>query len=351
MAREPRPWRRKSMPGGPWYSTIAGEKVYLAPGTAKKSEAQKVLDRLKVERGQGVPLRRGAATVAQVVQLYLADRRTAVARGELTEDSRKGAFRFLEPLESEFGRSQVAGLKLGSVEVWVAAKGGRWNQTTRARATAMVKACFRWAKRAGHIDVNPLEDMKGPMPLRREKVMTRDQVDLLIKETPALEFRDLIQALLWTGCRPKEVYTLTADRVDLESGTWRVLDKIRRKTGSEFRTVYLNEASVELSRRLVGLHPEGVIFRNTRGRPWDRHSVSHRLVKMREALGIGVEGVAYSMRHLFATDLLQNGTPPATVAQLMGHTSLDMVMRIYSHMEGRSGHLRDAVNKPRPGDA
>jgi integrase len=187
--------------------------------------------------------------------------------------------------------------------------------------------------------------MRKPRPLRREGVITRDQAERLIAGAGDRQFKDLLRALLWTGCRPKEVATLTADRVDLKARTWRVLDKVRHKTGHDHRTVHLNDQAVELSRRLVAEHPEGPVFRNTRGNPWSRWAIGHRMIALRGRLGIGREGVAYAFRHLFATDLLEQGVPPATVAELLGHHSLDMVMRTYSHLGERTDHLRDAVNR------
>jgi integrase len=183
-------------------------------------------------RTLGRPVHCRDLTVQDLVNLYLADRKMAVQRGDLTQESLDGAVRFLDLFEARFGQMYVPALRVGSVETWVAstADGARpWNATTRARCTSMLKMAMRWAKRAGHIDANPLEDLKGPTPLRREKVMTREQVDKLIAATRDQEFKDLLCALLWTGARPKEICTLTSDRADLANGVWRVLDKVRRK--------------------------------------------------------------------------------------------------------------------------
>ena len=185
--------------------------------------------------------------------------------------------------------------------------------------------------------------MRGPVPLRRTAVMSRDQVDRLLATVVDPEFRDFLHGLLWTGCRPIELCTLTAEGVDLEEGTWTVRDKIRGKTGSPTRRVYLSKEALKLSRRLVKAHPTGPLFRNTRNEAWTRWAYSHRLRRLRVPLGIGAEGVAYSLRHLFATDLLEKGVAPATVAELMGHRSLTMVMRIYNQLGQRTQHLRRAV--------
>lgn len=340
MPRQPKPWRRRGV-GGSWYSTIAGEKVWLAPTEATKTEAQNRLTAELAARQFGTTVRRGSLLVRDVINLYLKDRLDAVERGDMEANSRLGTVRFLEPFERSFGKLAVPALKVGAAEAWVASR-ANWNVTTRARATEMVKACFRWAKRAGHIEANPLEQMVGPKPRSREAILSREQFQKILEATTP-EFRDYLLALLYSGCRPIEVFTLTADRVDLESGTWKVRDKIRGKTGVEFRTVYLNEPAIQLSKRWLELNPEGILFTNSIGNPWRRERIGHNMRRLAIRLGYGRECVAYSARHLFATDLLEKGVPPATVAELLGHRSLQMVMRIYNHLKKRTEHLRDAV--------
>jgi len=55
--------------------------------------------------------------------------------------------------------------------------------------------------------------------------------------------------------------------------------------------------------------------------------------------------IAYAYRHSFATDALVNGVGIAQVAELLGHTSTEMVMRHYSHIAGKIDHMRDAAMK------
>jgi site-specific recombinase XerD len=54
------------------------------------------------------------------------------------------------------------------------------------------------------------------------------------------------------------------------------------------------------------------------------------------------------LRHLYITDALENGMSLATVAELVGHRDLKMVMQIYSHLSERADHLRDAARTALP---
>lgn len=344
MARQSRPWRRRGV-NGAWYSTVRGEQVWLAPPDATKTQAQEALTRELAARQAGVEVRPRDLTVTAAVNLYLADREASVGAGSLSTEAMGLTVWFLGPFVERFGTLAVSALSVAPVEAWVASRatGPRpWNPSTRAKCTSTLKSCFRWAVRAGLVPANPLDAVRGPTPLRRTAVLTRDQADALIAASDE-HLGDFLRALLWTGCRPIEMYTLTAEAARVEDGVWMVRDKIRGKTGAPFRRVYLNREAKALTAKLLKRHPTGLLFRNSLGGQWTRESYGHRLKRMRKALGIGPEGVAYSLRHLFATDLLEQGESPATVAELLGHRSTTMVMSVYNQLGQRTEHLRRAV--------
>jgi integrase len=214
----------------------------------------------------------------------------------------------------------------------------------------MLKTAFRHAERSGHIARSPLAGMKVPAGKRREAIPTAAQVEALLAAIPDGNFRDFVLALRRTGCRLNEVATLTADRVDPVARTWRVVDKVRKHTGQTHRVVYLDDAMVELSRRLLAIHPEGLLFRNTRGRGYTRVTVGHRLGRLAQRLGFGPECTAHGLRHLYITDCLEGGMSPATVAELVGHRDTKMVLSIYSHLSERADHLREAARTALPPD-
>lgn len=109
--------------------------------------------------------------------------------------------------------------------------------------------------------------MERPTPLRRELVPTEDEVRALIAGAGDQPFRDLLTALWETGCRPHEVLTLEADRVDPDTMAWLVLNKTRGKTGVRYRLVPINDRVAEISRRLCKQWAPGPIFRNRDGNP------------------------------------------------------------------------------------
>jgi integrase len=347
--RQPKAWRRGD--GGPWYTTIGGRKVWLAPASAGVREATEALARAVVTRGVAVEPR-ADLTVRDVVNLYLAHQQRAVAAGDLQRSSYEGCERFLLPFAVALGHLQALALTRPAAEDWIRGRadphgnpsGRAWNDTTRARAAAMLSICFRWAEDAGHVARNPVRGLRGPTPLVREHILTREQADALIAAASPPLGR-FLRALLLTGCRPGEVAGLTADRVDLGRGVWRVVDKIRGTTGVRHREVYLSTEAVELTREQLAFHPEGHVFRNSLGRPWECSAWGKAIKRYREALGYDGGAVAYAFRHLYCTSLLVAGVSVETAAVLMGHRDIKMVLRVYSKLKTRTDHLRDEARR------
>jgi integrase len=121
--------------------------------------------------------------------------------------------------------------------------------------------------------------------------------------------------------------------------------KTAQKTGKP-RVIYLTPAMVELSRQLMERYPEGPLFRGPRSkRGFTRNGVRCRFRNLRLRLPHLKGVIAYAYRHTFATDALTNGVGIAQVAELLGHTNTDMVMRHYQHLRERTEHLRQAAAK------
>ena len=97
---------------------------------------------------------------------------------------------------------------------------------------------------------------------------------------------------------------------------------------------------------LAAAHPEGALFRGPRGgRPFSRNNVRCRFRRLREKLPHLKGVVAYCYRHTFATEALVNGVGVAQVAELLGHTSTEMVSTHYGHLTEKVAHLREAARK------
>lgn len=338
MAREHKPWYRKSADA--WYTTIDGGQVRLAKGEDNKAEAMREFHRLMSTREKQASHRR-------VVKLGgLADMHIDSIERNREPDAAKIAIGRIVDFVAFVGREMpVSEIKPYHLTGWLDSK--EWAANSRNTCSGIVKHMFAWAAEQGYIPENMMAKTKMARPEPREDILTADQheaaMNAIANKPKLAPIRDMLVALRETGCRPKEVRTLTVDRVDLAAGTWQVLDKIRKKTGKEFRTVYLSPAAIELSRRLAAKQGGGFLFRNMLGRPWTKDAVNGAFANLREKMAYGPEFVPYAYRHLYVTDALERGVNPATVAELVGHTNLNMIMKVYSKLKLRTDHLKAAA--------
>lgn len=342
MARHPSPWFRAGK--GAWYVKVDGRQIRL--GT-DKGEALRAYHALMADRDLGGSgFRPASIAVTDVFDLFLDDRLRRVERGDLAQVTLDGYVRFLPRAAAHLGRLQADRLRPHHVEAWVDGQG--WGATTRFNAITALKAAFRWAHRQGHLTENPIEKLERPTPQKRQTIPDAATVAAWRAAWSDKAGQQLITALVESGCRPGEIYTLTAADVDLVAGVWYVRNKTRRKTGQAKRTVYLTPRLLDLTRQLIEAYPEGPLFRNRSGRSWTRHAVGCRFNRLRKA-GVAAPGdSAYALRHLYVTDALERGVDLATLAELVGHRDATMILRVYSKLATRRDHLRAAASQIRP---
>lgn len=264
---------------------------------------------------------------------------------------------FLEDFAGRNPRLRASRIRQGDVDKWLFADRKRpWGQTTRRSAITILKRCLNWAVKAGTLAENPVRHMERPPVKRRERTLDAAERQSILGLFPEGDpFRDFLVALQESGCRPGEVMKVVAKDVNLELGIWVLHGKTSDTTGRK-RVIYLTPILLELTRELVRRYPVGPIFRNADGNPWTSQAVNCRFRRKRVRKTAPIDGriTAYTYRHTFTTDALVNGVPIATVSELLGHSSTQMVSQHYSHLSERTAHLREqaerATKRPPQGD-
>ena len=192
----------------------------------------------------------------------------------------------------------------------------------------------------GHIDRSPIAGMEKPEAKKRDVLISEAEFNTILKHASA-EFSDLLVVSWETGCRPQEVKPLEAHHVQLDQHRW-VLPPEEAKGKKRPRIVYMTPKAEEIVRRLVEQYPEGKIFRNVRGRPWTADAVKCTFERLEEKLG--KRYCQYNLRHAFGHRMLtERKLDSLVVAELMGHTSPQMLATTYSHLNANPDHLLKAV--------
>jgi integrase len=216
----------------------------------------------------------------------------------------------------------------------------------RRHGIIAVRRAFSWADEEGILSPNPLRTLKAGRAAKRTRVLTAEEQAEILNTVRDKQFKTFLRAMLATGCRPSEVARVTAANVNLELGVW-VFDQHKtEKQTKKSRVIYLTPEMVELSRELMQKQPEGPLFRGPRrNSPYSRNAIRTRFRRLRAKLPHLKYFVCYNVRHTFATQALVNGVGVAQVAELLGHTSTEMVSSRYGHLAEEMSHMRDAAKK------
>jgi len=209
-----------------------------------------------------------------------------------------------------------------------------------SRALVALRGFFRFLTLDGYLEEDPLEDMGLPsLPRRLPKVLTESEVERLLEQpdlTTPLGLRDgaLLEVLYGTGMRVSEAAELRLEGLQLELGFVAVRGK-----GDKERLIPMGEVAKErLTRYLKEGRPRlikgadgGYVFVNPRGGKLSRQGIWK--VVRKYALMAGIPSVhPHTLRHSFATHLLQRGADLRFVQAMLGHADI-ATTQIYTHVD------------------
>ena len=226
--------------------------------------------------------------------------------------------------------------------------------TTVARHLAAIRGLFDFLVRTEQVGGNPAELVSSPKrPQKLPNVMTGEQMRTLLEGIPArtpLELRDraMFELAYSCGLRCEEIVNLDTDSFDWEEDQLRVLGK-----GSKERLLPVGEPAQRAIRRylergrsvLADDRTERALFLSKSGRRLSNSDVTRRLgLWVRQAALAG--GISpHSLRHSFATHLLEGGADLRTIQELLGHSSISTT-QIYTRVD--AARLRDAYAATHP---
>lgn len=205
--------------------------------------------------------------------------------------------------------------------------------SSAGRTLVAVRGFHRFAAREGLTADDPGREVRPPVPPRRlPKAIPYADVERLVQaagaaDTPtALRDRALLELLYGTGARISEAVGLDVDDLDLDGRT-----VLLRGKGGKQRRVPLGRYAVEAidaylvrSRPLLAARGRGIptVFLNARGGPLSRQSAWSVLRAAAERAGITADVSPHTLRHSFATHLLEGGADVRVVQELLGHASV-----------------------------
>ncbi|HKJ92068.1 MAG TPA: site-specific tyrosine recombinase XerD [Longimicrobiales bacterium] len=222
------------------------------------------------------------------------------------------------------------------------------------RGLSAVRTYYGFLLAEGLADADPSEQLESPQTWRRlPDVLRLDEMERLLEAPdPAdrLYWRDkaMLEFMYASGVRVGELITVRVRDLALDEGFASVFGKGSKERlvpvgGSAVRAVrvYLREVRGRLDRG----GGEGVVFLNARGRPLTRMGVWKVLRKHVKRAGLEKRVTPHTLRHTFATHLLEGGADLAAVQEMLGHADISTT-QIYTHVDRE--YLRDVHHRFHP---
>jgi integrase/recombinase XerD len=219
-----------------------------------------------------------------------------------------------------------------------------------ARAVSAGRGFYRFLMLDGHIKHHPAEDLDTPQKFAYlPRFLTEDEIDRLfaqpdISTADGSRDRAMLELMYAAGLRVSELVTLKQSEVDVHQGVVNCHGK-----GSKERRVPIGKSAVHwlqqyaASKAPQGESPYPHLFL-ARGKPLTRQTAWSIITTY--AKQIGLDHVSpHTLRHSFATHLLQHGADSRSVQALLGHADISTT-QIYTHMTDR--HLRNAYDNHHP---
>jgi len=226
--------------------------------------------------------------------------------------------------------------------------------SSSARNLSSIKSFFRFLVLEGQITVNPAENLDSPKIHRKlPQVLTVEEVDRLLANPnvispTGLRDRAMFELMYATGLRVSELLSLEVDDVNLTSGYVRCMGKGRRErivpmgqTASFWVERYIGRSRQQLIKGAINR----ILFVNANGRKMTRQGFWKILNKHVSQAGITKEVTPHTLRHSFATHLLENGADLRSVQEMLGHADISTT-QIYTHLT--KTHLREVYQRSHP---
>ena len=225
---------------------------------------------------------------------------------------------------------------------------------TQARLLSSIHSFYRFLLYHHYIEQDPSELLEMPRVEKKlPEVLSLEEIDAMIacidmSKPEGHRNRAIIEMLYGSGLRVSELTDLRLSNIYRQEGYMRILGK-----GSKQRLIPISPVADEQlgywlqDRNALDIKPESIdiVFLNHYGRQLTRAMIFTIVKRLAQAAGITKTISPHTLRHSFATHLLQNGADLRIIQQLLGHESI-VTTEIYTHVDIHN--LRDAILKYHP---
>ena len=229
-----------------------------------------------------------------------------------------------------------------------------FSSKTVSRNISSLKSFFKYLISVEHIKINPMLNIDAPKSgLFLPTTLTVEETQQILdapNELRPIEMRDkaMLYTLYATGMRISELISLNMHNVDLTRGSVQVIGK-----GGKERLIPLTNDAITMIKKYLTNARDKIskgkdhnnIFVSTHGKQISRHSFWHRIKAYLKKVDVKKEVHPHTLRHAFATHMLNNGADLRSVQLLLGHSDL-ATTQIYTHVA--QAEVKNLIKKHHP---
>lgn len=249
-------------------------------------------------------------------------------------------------------KSKVEDIGLNDIRGFVAEEiNSGHKKTTAGRRLAAVRSFLKFLYREGYIKSNPAKLVPTPkLPKMLPKFLSVDDVFSLVEKPEGIGFlpardRAILELLYSSGLRVSELAGLNAEDINVREGLVKVKGKGKKERIVPVGTKAVEAIKTYFIERVLLKKKDGAFFLNRNGARLTDRSIRRIVIKYAKAIGVNSRIGPHTLRHTFASHLLQGGADLRVIQELLGHSSLSTTQK-YTHLD--ITHLMDTYDKAHP---
>jgi integrase/recombinase XerC len=249
-------------------------------------------------------------------------------------------------------KSKIENIDLNNIRGFVAEEiNSGHKKTTAGRRLAAVRSFLKFLYREGYIKSNPAKLVPPPKPPKMlPKFLSVDDVFSLVEKPEGIGFlpardRAILELLYSSGLRVSELSALNADDINTREGLVKVKGKGKKERITPVGRKALEAMKTYSIERVLLKKKDGAFFLNRNSTRLTDRSIRRIVIKYAKAIGVNSRIGPHTLRHTFASHLLQCGADLRVIQELLGHSSLSTTQK-YTHLD--ITHLMDTYDKAHP---
>lgn len=225
------------------------------------------------------------------------------------------------------------------------------SKTTASRRLATVRSFIKFLYREGYIKSNPAKLVSNPkMPKLLPRFLSVDDVFSLIERPEGIGIipardRAILELLYSSGLRVSEIAGLNVDDINTREGLVKVRGKGKKERILPVGSKAIDAIKSYMVEKILSKKKDRVMFLNRRDTRLSERGIRRIVVKYARMIGLNGPIGPHTLRHTFASHLLQSGADLRVIQELLGHSSLSTTQK-YTHID--ITHLMDVYDKAHP---